>query len=71
MICDNLVFGWLIERVELFGGPRVSVVSRAAWRNPEGAAGDGAADGAALVDSDGYGGEPLHDMAAANTASII
>ncbi len=33
MICDNLVFGWLIERVELFGCARVGSVD-CHWGEP-------------------------------------
>ncbi len=68
VVSHYLVQCWLVGWVELFGCARVGSVSRAAWCNPEGAAGDGAANAAALIDS--YGGEPLHDMAAANRAAI-
>lgn len=47
---------------------RVGSVSRAIQSDKESAAGDGAADGAALVD--GHGREPLYDMVAANRAAI-
>ncbi|VXA81080.1 hypothetical protein AERO9A_460003 [Aeromonas salmonicida] len=63
-----LVQGWLVCWVELFGGARVGSVSRAARGDKEGTAGDGAADGAVLVD--GHWGEPVHDMAATNSAAI-
>lgn len=60
--------GWLVGWVELFGCARVGAIGDAARCDKEGAAGDGAADGAALVD--GHGGEPVHDMAAAHRAAI-
>ncbi len=68
MINNYLMQGWLIGLVELFGGTQVGAIGDAARCDKEGAAGDGAADGAALVD--GHGGEPVHDMAAADSAAI-
>lgn len=59
---------WVVPWVELGGCVRVGSVSRATQGDKESAAGDGAADGAALVD--GHGGEPVHDMAAAHRAAI-
>ena len=64
MVSHYLVQGWLICRVELFGGSRVGAVCGAARCDKEGVAGDGAPDSAALVD--GHRGESVHDMAAAN-----
>ena len=49
--------------LERFGPPTLSPTMPST-----GAAGDGAPDGAALVD--GYGSEPVHDMAAAYSAAI-
>lgn len=68
MVSHYLVHGWLVCWVELGGGARVGSVDGAARCDKEGSASDGAADGAALVDS--HWGEPVHDMAAANSPSI-
>ena len=68
MVSHYLVQSWLVCWVELFGGARVGAVDGAARCDEEGAASNGATDGAALVD--GHGGEPVHDMAAANRAAI-
>jgi hypothetical protein len=68
MVSHHLVQSWIVPWVELFGCARVGAISRAARCNPEGAASDGAADGAALVD--GHGGKPLYDMTAANRTAI-
>lgn len=59
---------WLVLRVELLCCARIGTVGGAARCDKEGAAGDGTPDGAALVD--GHGGEPVHDMAAANRSAI-
>lgn len=68
LVSHYLVQCWLVCWIELFGGARVGAIGGAAWCDKEGAAGDGAPDGAALVDS--RGGEPVHDMAAANRSAI-
>ena len=68
MICDNLVFSWLIERVELFGCAWIGAVDTAARCDKEGAAGDGAADGAALVDAHRH--QAIHKVALAHGAAI-
>lgn len=58
----------LVPWVDLFSCARVRAIGDATWCDKEGAAGDGAPDGTALVD--GHRGEPVHDMAAANRSAI-
>lgn len=68
MVSYYLVQGWQVSRIELFGGARVGTVGGAARCDKEGAAADGAPEGATLVD--GHGDEPIHDMVTANGAAI-
>ncbi|MNC43829.1 hypothetical protein D3C75_927100 [compost metagenome] len=68
MIHHHLVQCRPVCWVEPFGYTRVGVVDGAAQCDKEGASGDCAPDGAALVD--GYWGEPVYRMAAANWAAI-
>ena len=68
VVSHNLVQCWLVCWIELFGCARVGAIGDAARCDKEGAAGDGAADGTALVD--GHGGEPVHYIAAANRSAI-
>lgn len=68
VVSHYLVQGRLVPWVELFGSTEVDAIGGAAWCDKEGAAGDGAPDGTALVDE--LGGEPLHNMAPAHRAAI-
>lgn len=62
------MLGWFVYWVELFDSAWVGSVNGAARCDKEGASGDGAPNGSALVD--GHGGESVHDMAAANRTTI-
>lgn len=68
VVSHHLVQCWIVPWVELFGCAWVGAICDAARGDKEGAAGDGAADGTALVD--GHGGEPFDNVAAANRAAI-
>lgn len=58
----------MVRWVELFSCARISAIGGAARCDKEGAAGDGAPDGAAMVD--GHWDEPFHNVASASLAAI-
>ena len=68
MISHYLVHGWQVRWVELFCCARVGAVGEAARSDKEGATGDGAPDGAALVN--GHGGESFHNVAVTHWPAI-